>query len=314
MGVHVVFGAGQVGPTLAELLRAQDREVRLVLRSSRALPDGFEQVRGDALDPAFCVEAARGAEVLYHCMNPPYSARAWATQLPVLQRNLIEAARSAGARLVVLDNLYAIGATGGLPITEDTPPSPVSRKGKIRARLAEDLLAAHGRGDVQAVIGRASDFYGPRGGMTHFGSQFWKPVLAGRPGRVLIDPEAVHTYHYIPDVAAGLAALGTSRPEDAGRAWMLPCRPAVTARTLIARFAEVLGRPIRLARFPAPAVHVLSPFVPFLREINEVLYQWDSPFVVDDGRFRARFGTLPADESEAARATVAWARAAFGQH
>jgi hypothetical protein len=92
---------------------------------------------------------------------------------------------------------------------------------------------------------------------------------------------------------------------------MLPCRPAVTARTLVARFTEALGRPIRVARFAPPAMKILSVFVPLLREIDEMLYQWDETFVVDDRRFRDRFAIPPTDESEAARATVAWARLAY---
>ena len=52
--------------------------------------------------------------------------------------------------------------------------------------------------------------------------------------------------------------------------------------------------------------------VPLMREINEMLYQWDEPFVVDDRRFRERFGMHPTDADEAAQATVNWAKATYG--
>jgi hypothetical protein len=55
-------------------------------------------------------------------------------------------------------------------------------------------------------------------------------------------------------------------------------------------------------------VKLLGLFVPPLREIDEMLYQWDEPFVADDRAFRARFGALPTAPEEAARRTVAWAR------
>ena len=134
-------------------------------------------------------------------MNPAYSTRVWEEVLPKYLENLIAAAGSVGARLVVLENLYMIGVGEGRPINEDTPLNPRSRKGEIRARLAEALFAAHQHGDVRAVAGRASDFYGPRGVGTHFADRFWVPALAGKPAEFLPNPDNPHTYHFIPDVA-----------------------------------------------------------------------------------------------------------------
>ena len=159
-------------------------------------------MRGDATDPNFCVEAARGASTVYHCINPPYYARVWAELLPRYMDNLIAAAGRSGARLVVLDDVYMLGRPQGKPLDEETPPRPCSRKGEIRARVAERMWEAHRRSDVRATTGRASDFYGPGGTLTHLGDQFWRPAIAGKQARVLVDPDAVHTYHYIPDVAA----------------------------------------------------------------------------------------------------------------
>ena len=113
-------------------------------------------------------------------MNPPYDAKIWAELVPRYMENLIAAARDAGARLVVLDNVYMLGRPGGRPFDEDTPPNPCSRKGEIRARAAERLFEAHRRGDVLATAGRASDFYGPGGTQTHLGDQFWPRALAGK--------------------------------------------------------------------------------------------------------------------------------------
>jgi hypothetical protein len=158
------------------------------------------------------------------------------------------------------------------------------------------------------VTGRASDFYGPRGTLSHLGDQFWPGVVAGGAGRVAVDPDAIHTYHYIPDVAAGLAALGAA-PDDAyGRPWMLPCAPAGTLRALVHRFSPHLGREVRITAMPRWLLSALGVLVPIVRELNEMAYQWEGPFVVDDSRFRSRFGLAPTDPDEAARATVAWAR------
>jgi nucleoside-diphosphate-sugar epimerase len=310
-GRHVVFGAGQVGGRLAAELLAAGHRVRVVKRTSGGIPPGAEPLFGDAADPGFCLEAVAGATVVYHCMNPEYSTAAWARLVPLYMENLVRAAGRTGARLVVLDNLYMIGKTGGRPITEDTPMNPRSRKGEIRARTSERLFEACRRGDVMAVSGRASDFYGPGGAGTHFGSVFWKPVFKGRPGQMLINPDAVHTYHYIPDVARSLAILGQAPEDVLGGAWMLPCTPAGTAHDLIGHFSNALGTPIAVTRLPRPLIRLAGLFLPILKEIGEMLYQWDEPFVVDDSRFRARFGTTATDPADAAAPTVAWARSTY---
>ena len=310
--LHVLFGGGQVGQPLARILLGRGKRVRIVKRSAFGLPEGVEIEQGDATDLNFCVEAARGASTVYHCMNPPYYARVWAELLPRYMDNLIAAAGRSGARLVVLDNVYMLGRPQGKPLDEDTPPRPCSRKGEIRARVAERMWEAHRRGDVRATSGRASDFYGPGGTLTHLGDQFWRPAIAGKRGRVLVDPDAIHTYHYIPDVAAGLAALGTANDDAYGRPWMLPCAPAETMRALVARFSRELGRKIDLMTVPRIVLKILALVVPFLREIDEMLYQWEEPFVIDDRRFRAQFGLGPEDVKRAAADTVVWAKVHYG--
>jgi hypothetical protein len=165
---------------------------------------------------------------------------------------------------------------------------------------------------VRAVSARASDFYGPGGSLSYLGDYFWKPALAGRIVWSPVNPDARHTYHYIPDVAAGLALLGCSSEDVLGRAWMLPCLPAGTMRDLVGRFSQALGRGIRVAAVPRWIVKAMTLFVPLMREMEEMLYQWDEPFVVDDRRFRERFGIFATDAGEAAQATVKWAQGAYG--
>src|SRR5215813_7524573 len=98
--LHVVFGAGQVGYPLAERLIAAGKRVRIAKRSSAHVPVGCEVALGDASDRAFCLTAASGASTVYHCVNPPYSARVWAELLPRYMENFIAAAARTHARLV----------------------------------------------------------------------------------------------------------------------------------------------------------------------------------------------------------------------
>ncbi len=311
--LHVVFGAGQVGWYLARDLLTHGARVRVVKRSPGDLPEGVETLLGDATDPRFCEEAARGADVVYHCMNPAYDTREWAQLLPRFLENLIGAAGRVGARLVVMENLYMVGRGGDTAIDEETPMNPESRKGEIRARLAEQLFEAHERGDVRAVSGRASDYYGPRGVGTHFGGAFWRPALKGKRAAFLPDADTPHSYHYIPDVGCALSELGRAEDDVLGRHWMLPCAPGEPSRSLVARFERVLGQPIELRGIPRPVVRLLGLFMPMLGEIGEMLHQWDEPFVVDDRRYRARFGGTPTAPDVGAAATVAWAREQFAR-
>jgi nucleoside-diphosphate-sugar epimerase len=305
--LHVVFGAGQIGEPLARLLLAAGKRVRIAKRSATSALPQAEIVLGDASDPAFCAEAARGAFAVYHCMNPPYDSRAWADLLPRYMDNLIAAAAAAGARLVVLDNLYMLGRPSGRMLDEDTPLQPCSRKGEIRVRATERLFDAHRRGDVLATSGRASDFYGPGGTQSGLGDFFWPRVLAGKTAYSPFPLDAIHTYHYIPDVAAGLMTLGCADADAFGRPWMLPCAPAGTFRDLIARLERGAGRTLRVAQVPRWIVKAMGLAVPLMRELDEMLYQWDEPFVVDDRRFRERFHGAPADADQAAAGTLEWA-------
>jgi hypothetical protein len=226
--------------------------------------------------------------------------------------NLIAAAGRTGARLVVLDSVYMLGRPGGRPLDEDTPLNPCSRKGEIRARAAERLFEAHHRGDVLATTGRASDYYGPRGTRTHLGDYFWPRALRGKKAWVFVNPDAIHTYHYIPDVAAGLFALGCAEADVYGRPWMLPCAPAAKMRELVARMSSKLGREIKVGGVPPWLVKAMGMFVPLMRDVGEMLYQWEEPFVISDRRFRERFRQQPANVDDAAAATVAWAKQHYG--
>ena len=311
--LHVLFGAGQVGVPLARRLLAAGHRVRIAKRSPPAGLAGAEVATGDATDPAFCARAAEGAKSVYHCMNPPYDRKAWAELVPCYMENLIAAAARAGARLVVLDNLYMLGKPNGRPLSEDTPMNPCSAKGEVRARAAERLSAAHAKGEVQAVTGRASDYYGPGARLAFMGDFFWPDALAGKTVRVPVDPDAVHTYHYVPDVAGGLMALGTADADVCGKSWMLPCAPAVSLREHARRFARHLGRPVEVVPAPRWIMGLMGLFVKPVREMAEMRYQWEEPFVIDDSRFRERFGAVPEDVDEAARATVAWATEAYGK-
>lgn len=304
--VHVVLGAGQIGIRVARLLVARGFRVRLVNRSgpAAAVPAGVEVVAGDITDHAFAARAAAGAAVVYDCMNPPYHR--WPELLLPLASGALRAASDAGARLVALDCLYMYGRPSG-PITEDSPLEPCSKKGALRVALGELRLAAHRRGDVRLTIGRASDFFGSDLPFSNFSERFWQRVRAGKAAECMGDPDMPHSYTYVEDIARALVTLG-ERDEALGRVWHLPTPPAESTRALNARLGRVVGIDIETVRVPRLVLRALGVFSPLMREIHEMAYQWDVPFVLDDARFRETFGYGATPIDDAVAEVAGWAR------
>lgn len=303
--LHVVFGAGQIGARVARLLLDAGARVRVVARHPTA-PAGAETAAGDARDQAFAAEAARGAAVVYDVMNPPYPR--WRRELLPIAAGALHAATTAGAKLVALDCLYMYGAPAG-PMIETTPVAPCSRKGALRAELGELRLSAHRRGDARVAIGRASDFFGPALPFSWWSERFFTRVLAGKPAECLGDPDQPHSYTYADDVARGLVALGGAA--DATGVWHMPTAPAESTRALGRRLGEALGVPVDFTTMSPLLLRALGLVAPFMRELPELAYQWQAPFVVDDAKFRARFGFGATPVAAQVAATAAWAKARY---
>lgn len=298
--LHVVLGAGQVGPKVAELLAARGHRVRIARKSAAPSP-AVETVSIDVRDPAAVARAAEGASVVYHCVNPLYHQ--WSEMLLPMTRGIAEGTRRAGARLVALDNLYVYGDTSHMH--EGSPIAPVSKKGTLRAEAAEILLGAG------AAIGRAADFFGPQTPLSILGEHFFSRVLVGRSAQLFADPDQLHTYSYTPDVARGLVELG-ARAGNEG-VWMLPAQPAETTRAVVARFAAALDREIAITTVPTWLLRIVGVFSPTMRELAEMTYQWKQPYVVDDSKFRTTFGVHPTPWKEAIAITLAWACGTWGK-
>jgi nucleoside-diphosphate-sugar epimerase len=305
--LHVVFGTGAIGMALIEELAANGKRVRAVNRAGAAdVPDGVEVVGGDATSEPFTKAASADAGIVYFCLNPPYTK--WPELFPPMQAAVLEGAASAGAKLVALENLYMYGPTGGAPLTEDLPYDATGRKGSTRARMAQDLLEAHEAGTVRVAIARASDYFGPRGVLSTMGERVFYPALAGKRAQVIGDPDQPHTYSYIPDIAKGLAILG-ERDEADGKAWHLPNEPALTTRQFIEQVYAAAGTEAGIQAMPRLMVNLVGPFNGNVRELKEMLYEFEEPFVVDHSRFETAFGGYATPLADAIDATVAWYRA-----
>ena len=246
--LHVVFGAGPVGLALVHELVQRGRSVRLVTRSGRGQSiRGVERTAADASDEKQAVTVARGAQVIYHAVGADYGH--WAALLPPIMAGLIRAASSTGTRLVYADNLYAYGPVDGL-LTEDLPAAATGRNGRLRAELANTLLAAYRSGTLQATIGRSSDFYGPGVRLSTVGDRVFGRMAERKPAQVLVDPDQLHTYTFIGDFGRALAVLG-ERDEALGEVWHVPSAPTVTTRQFVELIAEQAGYRVGVRRHDA---------------------------------------------------------------
>ena len=301
--IHVVFGAGGAGGALVRELAARGKAVRAVTRSGRAdVPAGVEVIAADAADPASARAACAGAGVVYHAVNVPYAA--WPNLLPPVMDSLIAAAGAANATLVYVDNVYAYGPVDR-PMTEDMPAAATTKKGRLRARLAESLLAAHHAGTVRAVIGRGSDYFGPGVTSSAAGDRVFPALLAGKkvmwPGSL----DQLHTMSFVEDFARVLITLG-SRPEAQGQVWHAPAAEPLTGCQFLTLASELAGQPPRLGTYSPLLIRVAGLFDPVLRELPELAYEFTAPFILDGSRYQAAFGGAPTPHHEALRATLTW--------
>lgn len=289
----IVIGAGPVGSALAVMLADSRQHVKLVTRSGKG-PDHLliKKVALDATDAAALSKAAVGATAIYNCANPG-SYQQWAREWPPLAAAILEAAEKTGAVLVTFSNLYGYGPVDG-PMTRNTPLRPSDHKGAIRARMWEDALAAHEAGRARVTEVRASDYIGPTASAaTSLIARFAEATLAGKTAWVFADPDQPHSWTAVEDIAATLAALG--QDERAwGSPWLAPTNSPVAVRDVLRQLNRSvgLGEPT-VSRIPGWVMKAGDVFVPLLREVNGLLYQFDRPFIVDSSETTEIFDLEP---------------------
>ena len=305
-GWHVVFGTGQVGRALVTELARQGLAVRAVsMHRPALLPDGVDWRSADATDAAAATQAVDGAAVVYQCLNAPYAQ--WPQRFPPLQRGVLTAAERTGALLVSLENVYAYGLTGPEPMREDLPLAATTVKGQTRAAMTRELLAASETGRVRIAIGRASDFFGAGVTESTLGARVFGNATAGRRADFLGNPDLPHTYSYVPDIAAGLATLGTDA-RAIGEVWHLPGPETTTTRAILELVASEVGHPVGVRSLPKLAVRALGLVNPMMRALAEMAYEFDAPFVLDTTKYENTFGAAGTPLNTAIADTIAWYR------
>ena len=290
MSKHIVVGAGPVGTATAVLLAERGEEVVIVTRSGSG-PAGpsITCTAADASSSARMAELATGAAAIYNCANPAYHR--WPTDWPPIARSLLTAAERSNAVLVTVSNLYGYGPVSG-PMTEDLPLAAQGPKGVTRAQMWLDALAAHDAGRVRATEVRGSDYVGP-GAQGQLGDRVVPRLLAGRDVTVIKSADTMHTWTATDDVARLLVTVALD-DKAWGRPWHVPSNPPRTQREAVGDLCRVAGLPtVTVKEYPNLLVRGMGLVSPMMRELREVAYQLEAPFVLDSTAAQQTFGLAP---------------------
>jgi len=304
--LHVVLGAsGGLGNAVVQELAKQGKTVRAVNRSGKIdVPAEVEVIAADTSDPENTIKACQGAAIIYNCVNVQYMD--WQETLPPIYNNIIEAAAAVNAKLVVGDNLYMYGYVAG-PIKEDLPYASLERKGQLRIQLANKIMEAHKSGKIKATIGRAPDYYGPHAMNAAMAERVFIPALKGGTAMVLGNPDVKHTYIFNEDFARGLIILG-EKDEALGEVWHIPSAETLTTRQFLNLVSEVAGTKLKIRSASKSLVNILGIFSPIMRELKEMMYEWENDYVVDHSKFMNAFEFETTPHTEAIRKTLDWYR------
>jgi nucleoside-diphosphate-sugar epimerase len=295
-----VFGYGAVGRPIVDLLAARGDRVRVATRRIPAdLPSGVAHLSCDVLDIADVRRALEGSQQAVLAVGFAYDARLWKTVWPKTMGNMVDACAAANARLVFIDNLYQLGPQT-TPRTEDMP---LTRFGKKPAILAE-VTRIWQRSNARVAALRCTDFYGPGVAVSHLGALAFGEIAKNRPAQLLVPADTPHDFAYVPDIAEAAVTLLDAPDADFGQVWNMPCAPTRSPRELLAIGAATLATRLRIWAVPLALLRPLGLFYRFAREIADVGFTWDRPYVVDGSKFVDRFGFTPTAFEIGVPATV----------
>lgn len=307
MNLHTILGAGgTVSNQLLPVLLANKEKVRLVSRKAIPVP-GAEVKAADVTRYPEVLDAVRGSSVVYLLVGLQYDIRVWKVSWPLIMTNVINACKETGCKLIFFDNVYMYGLVDG-KMTETTAFNPCSKKGEVRAAIASQLLQEMKAGNLQALIARAADFYGPVGYQVSIANMLvFRNLKAGKKAQWIINAQVPHSFTYVPDAAKALYML-SSREDAFGQTWHLPTAPDPLTG---AAFIELAESYMQIQKgfmvIPKWMISLLGLFIRPMKESVEMAYQNAYPYVFDSTKFNSAFGYSPLNYREGIRDTAIWA-------
>lgn len=304
MSLHTILGAGgAIANELLPILIDSKENVRIVARHPKQII-GVESVAADLSDADQTLTAISGSSIVYLLVGLEYEYKVWAEKWPVIMTNTINACKAAGAKLIFFDNVYMYGRVSGL-MTEETAFNPCSKKGSLRAAIAQQLLHEIQSGSITALIARSADFYGTSATKTSVPNMLvFDNFSKGKRAQWLANATVKHSYTYIPD--AGKALYLLAKDESAfNQTWHLPTRSnPLTGAEFIALAADAMHQPNKYAVLSKFMIRLAGLFIKPIKESYEMLYQSDSEYLFDSSKFEKHFSFSPTSYEEGIKETA----------
>jgi nucleoside-diphosphate-sugar epimerase len=303
--MQTILGAnGTIGSVLTKELVSYTNKIRLVSRNPRKVNESDDLFPADLSNPAFVDQAVEVSDVVYLVVGFDYNLKVWEEKWPTLMRATINACIKHNARLVFFDNVYSYDINAIPHMTEESEYNPPSRKGAVRKQISQMLMDEVKAGKLMALIARSADFYGPGNDKSFANEMVYKNFLKGRRANWFIDADKKHSFTYTPDAAKATALLGNT--DDAyNTIWHLPTdKNTITGREFIELFSKEMKVSNKLVVMPMWMVKLAGIFVPVLKEMREMMYQYDRDYFFDSSKFDKRFNFKTTTYQEGVRNTV----------
>jgi len=304
--MQTILGAnGTIGSLLAKELLAYTTDIRLVSRNPKKVNETDALFPADLTDPEQVDKAVSGSKVVYLLVGLDYSAAVWEEKWPALMRSVLNACTKYHAKLVFFDNVYMYDASAMPHMKEDSAINPPSRKGAIRKQIAQMLQNETRAGKLNALIARSADFYGPGNEKSMLIELVYKNLKKGKRAAWFVDAAKKHSFTFTPDAARATALLGNTA-DAYNQVWHLPTDPeALTGKELAALFAAEMNRSPKVSVMSMRFIKILGWFIPFMREMPEMMYQYDRDYIFDSSKFNKRFNFKTTSYKEGVKRTVA---------
>jgi nucleoside-diphosphate-sugar epimerase len=308
--MQTILGAnGTIGSVLAKELSSYTDKIRLVSRNPKKVNETDELFPADLTDPSIIDKAIEGSDVVYLVVGLEYKTRIWEENWPKIMRATIDACKKHNSRLVFFDNVYMYDITSIPHMTEDSLINPPSRKGVVRKAISQMLTDEVKSGGLMALIARSADFYGPDNKNSMVTAMVLDNLKKGKKPGWPMDISKKHSFTYTPDAAKATAILGNT-PDAYNQVWHLPTDSnTLTGQEFISLFSKEMNMPDKVSVMPKWMLKILGTFIPVLKEMIEMMYQYDRDYFFDSSKFEKRFSFKPTTYAEGVKKTVAYEKA-----
>ena len=301
----ILGSGGSIGTDLAKALQQYTDKIKLVSRNPVKVNDTDILQSADLTDSKSLEKAVEGSSICYVTIGFEYNLKVWQQQWLSFIKNAVDACIKYNSKLVFFDNVYAIGKDNIKHITENSAISPSSKKGEIRAEVDRFIIERIEKGNPEIIIARSPDFFGPeKKNNSLMMNLIYDNLIKGKTAQWFGNADVIHSMGFTPDLAKGTALLGNS-PDAYNQIWNLPVdKNALTGREWVKLFADELKTSDKVKVIPEIVIKLLGIFVPVLREMPEMIYQFENQFYFDSSKFISRFNFEPTKNKEAVRLTI----------